>query len=83
MNLLEGQIPPLRNSSSRSRYSGRNDKTGEVVTPVGMTKQTPFVIPIERTPGANRGIPFVIPIERTPGANRGICFRFFNKFTIL
>ena len=82
MNLLEGQIPPLRNSSSRSRYSGRNDKTGEVVTPVGMTKQTPFVIPIERMPGANN-THFVIPIERTPGANRGICFRFFNKFTIL
>ena len=40
MNLAESQIPPLRNSSWRSRYYGRNDKIEGVVTSVGMTKRT-------------------------------------------
>ena len=40
MNLSEVQIPPLRNSSWRSRFYGRNDKIEGVVTAVGMTKRT-------------------------------------------
>ena len=39
MNLSEVQIPPLRNSSWRSRYYGRNDKKDEVGTVVRNDKK--------------------------------------------
>ena len=43
MNLVEGQIPPLRNSSCRSRFAGRKDKKDGVGTSVKRTKKTSVV----------------------------------------